>query len=66
MDAKYMAVVVDRDGTNWVYEGHIDGHPLFVKEHEAKPKMLLTELEAFDIAHKSALDTERPKTKRIL
>jgi hypothetical protein len=63
MKKEFIAVIVDRYGDSWVYEGHTDGHPLFVKESESFPKML-TEDEAFDIASEFAGKDEIPQAKR--
>lgn len=33
-------VQVDKKGNRWIFEGFCGGEPLFVQEHEARPKIL--------------------------
>ena len=50
MKRKYKVVIVDKEKVRWVFEGKINGIQIYVKEGEARPKMLtLTEArEEFD------------------
>lgn len=47
----YKSILIDSSGERWVYEGVVDGHPIFVEEKQAKP-LLMTEAEATRIANK--------------
>lgn len=48
-EKEYIAVIVDEDGQDWVYEGSFGGNDMFTKSQEAKPKFL-TETEAYMVA----------------
>ena len=47
----YKSILFDPNGKRWVYEGVIDGHPIWVCESQATP-LLMTEDEATQIANK--------------
>jgi hypothetical protein len=36
----YKLIQLDYKGTRWVFEGYCGGEPIFVQEHEARPKLL--------------------------
>ena len=36
----HKVTIVDKDNVRWVFEGRIDGMPIYVKEDEAVPKMM--------------------------
>jgi isocitrate dehydrogenase len=36
----HKVTIVDKNNVRWVFEGRIDGIPIYVKEEEAFPKMM--------------------------
>lgn len=57
---KYIAVLVDGTGTQWVFEGWIKENPIWTKRESADPK-LMSEAEAWEIATSHAMLDETPK-----
>jgi hypothetical protein len=49
MEKKYISVVKDRDNRNWIFEGKVQGKPIWIEEKHAKP-LLMTEEESFQVA----------------
>lgn len=49
---KYIAVLVDKENQTWIYEGSVQGIPIWTAESESKPK-LMSETDAYEIAHES-------------
>lgn len=60
---KYIAILEDIEGTQWVYEGTVQGSSIWVKESEAHP-LLLTQEEATEIANRYRMANETPMVKR--
>ena len=59
----YKSILIDPSGKRWVYEGEIDGHPIFVGEKQATP-LLMTEDEATRIANKYRISEDETLVER--
>jgi hypothetical protein len=54
----YKLIVVDCDNVRWSFEGRIEGIPIYVKEHEAFPKMMtLEEAQKESLAYENQEET---------
>jgi len=49
---KYVAILEDEDGRRWIYEGSVQGMPIWVQESKARPKFL-SEADAYTIVHEN-------------
>ena len=58
----FIAIIEDED-RQWVYEGEVQGNPIWVIQKNAKPK-LLTEKEALKIARRDSGSGEIARAER--
>jgi hypothetical protein len=52
---KYVAILEDENDDRWIYEGSVQGIPIWTPESQAKPKFL-SEDDAYTIVHKSRVN----------
>jgi len=58
----FIAIIEDKDA-EWVYEGEVQGQPIWVARKDARPK-LLTEKEALTIARRDSFSGELARAER--
>lgn len=57
----FNAVIVDKKGISWIYEGTVDGMPIWVKEEESEKPLLLTEEESRNVIKNTMANGETSK-----
>lgn len=58
----FIAIIEDED-SQWIYEGEVQGQPIWVTRKDARPK-LLTEGDALRIARRDACSGEIARAER--